>query len=514
MVIACPNCKRKYQIDTSRIPIGGTSFTCWSCRAVVSVDPVGAAMKSSDDTHDATASPAPETADATGSTTAPSSIPLSAMRFFESLAAEASLNKQMADRSPRTADAEPAPPDSAPSPASTPLQASEPLAAPPEPLASATRTAEIASEPPTPRIASVTIDLLKGDDVLDLPPVVPAVALPADEPGRVLDIDLVPQPTADETPETPETPETLEFAPFDVPPLVPAPSRSGATKFFASEPISPPPPAPEPPAPEPPTPERVAAEPLLEAAKPDLASPPPVPPMPPVRPAPRPRATPAPIPLPVPAEAPAPPPERLDPRVIHTAPTLVVPAPVVPPAEMASPPAAWVAPVVEPPKGRSGRGLLVWALLAVFVVVASVVLILKFYTRGNGTTARTPTAATQKPAPAPAPTPPETAVATQPAPPAPQPSPPPAASAPSGTGVFTIQVRSSPNEADAKAAAAALASAGFDAYVMRADLGARGIWYRVRVGRFGTRDEARQAVAKLHANGRATDAIIEAYEAP
>jgi hypothetical protein len=65
-----------------------------------------------------------------------------------------------------------------------------------------------------------------------------------------------------------------------------------------------------------------------------------------------------------------------------------------------------------------------------------------------------------------------------------------------------------------RAAAAALASAGFDAYVVRADLGKRGVWYRVRVGRFATRDEARAAAAKLRGSGRAGNAIIQTYDAP
>ena len=59
-----------------------------------------------------------------------------------------------------------------------------------------------------------------------------------------------------------------------------------------------------------------------------------------------------------------------------------------------------------------------------------------------------------------------------------------------------------------------LKGAGFDAYVARADLGARGVWYRVRVGRYASREEAQRAVAKLRGSGRASDAIIQAYDGP
>jgi cell division septation protein DedD len=75
-------------------------------------------------------------------------------------------------------------------------------------------------------------------------------------------------------------------------------------------------------------------------------------------------------------------------------------------------------------------------------------------------------------------------------------------------------VQSSQGEAEARAAADALKAAGFDAYLMRADLGNRGVWYRVRVGRFASREEARQTAAKLRGSGRASAAIVQAYEEP
>ena len=39
---------------------------------------------------------------------------------------------------------------------------------------------------------------------------------------------------------------------------------------------------------------------------------------------------------------------------------------------------------------------------------------------------------------------------------------------------------------------------GHDAFVEQADLGRRGIWYRVKVGRFKARAEAEQLRKKIH----------------
>lgn len=87
---------------------------------------------------------------------------------------------------------------------------------------------------------------------------------------------------------------------------------------------------------------------------------------------------------------------------------------------------------------------------------------------------------------------------------------PPVSSKPAAdTGGFTIQVRSSPNEADAKQFADSLKSAGFDAYVMRADLGGKGVWFRVRVGRFQSREEAQREMGKLRSH--AGTAIIQPF---
>lgn len=70
------------------------------------------------------------------------------------------------------------------------------------------------------------------------------------------------------------------------------------------------------------------------------------------------------------------------------------------------------------------------------------------------------------------------------------------AKAPSGTGKFTVQVSSWTSTADADRAVSRWKQAGFDAYVVEAFVNGR-TWYRVRVGRYTTMDEARQAAEQI-----------------
>lgn len=67
----------------------------------------------------------------------------------------------------------------------------------------------------------------------------------------------------------------------------------------------------------------------------------------------------------------------------------------------------------------------------------------------------------------------------------------------SAYGFYTIQVSSWRTQGKARAEAARLTSAGLEAYVQRADLGAKGVWYRVRVGRYPALSEAQQAAEAL-----------------
>jgi cell division septation protein DedD len=213
---------------------------------------------------------------------------------------------------------------------------------------------------------------------------------------------------------------------------------------------------------------------------------------------------------------PPPPPE---PVVEAPPPPLPFPRPAAEtPAEVAQ--RAWVAPAVEEqPETRRRSWIPVVAAVAIvgLAIGAAVYWLsprsLDTAPRGAGQASVESARSESTPPPASAP-PAEPPATGSPEPPA-QPATPPAAPAAESTDArFTIQLRSSPQEADSRSYADTLRAAGFDAYVARADLGARGTWYRVRVGRYGSRAEAQQAVAKLRASGSARDAIVVAYEAP
>ncbi|MBL8149739.1 MAG: zinc-ribbon domain-containing protein [Blastocatellia bacterium] len=68
-------------------------------------------------------------------------------------------------------------------------------------------------------------------------------------------------------------------------------------------------------------------------------------------------------------------------------------------------------------------------------------------------------------------------------------------------GKYTVQAGASPSEAEAKSLSNRLKSLGIDSYVIRADLGNKGIWYRVRTGGFQTQEEARKVLEKLNQKG-------------
>ncbi|MEE9214572.1 MAG: SPOR domain-containing protein [Thermodesulfobacteriota bacterium] len=55
---------------------------------------------------------------------------------------------------------------------------------------------------------------------------------------------------------------------------------------------------------------------------------------------------------------------------------------------------------------------------------------------------------------------------------------------------YTVQVASFRNRIEANRLTASLIAKDYDAYVMVSDLGEKGIWYRVRIGRFDSEDEA------------------------
>ncbi|MFL6276406.1 MAG: SPOR domain-containing protein [Blastocatellia bacterium] len=158
------------------------------------------------------------------------------------------------------------------------------------------------------------------------------------------------------------------------------------------------------------------------------------------------------------------------------------------------------------------------ALLVLAVAVAAYFLFIK--PRGNAPQAGIQEPLTVPVAPLPAP-PAQTAPETSSAPASVQQEVPPA---PAGQTIdsqskHTLQVMASPNEGEATSLAARLKSAGLPAYVVRADLGSRGLWYRVRIGGFATNEEAQRFAAEARSRAAAAGVPIKelqvtAYDKP
>jgi cell division septation protein DedD len=85
-------------------------------------------------------------------------------------------------------------------------------------------------------------------------------------------------------------------------------------------------------------------------------------------------------------------------------------------------------------------------------------------------------------------------------------------------GKFSLQAASFPNAVGANEFAEKLHRAGVPAYVVSADIPGKGRWFRVRVGRFGTRDEATRfagdARLRAKAAGLALQLVPCDYETP
>ena len=107
---------------------------------------------------------------------------------------------------------------------------------------------------------------------------------------------------------------------------------------------------------------------------------------------------------------------------------------------------------------------------------------------GTGPEVRPPVGAQQTPAASVAP--PRTSQSTTSTPP------PPLSIATSATGDYTVQVSAWMTQQKADAEAAKLSAAGYTAFVEDAYVGG-GNWYRVRVGRYASVEEAQQAAAQL-----------------
>lgn len=67
-----------------------------------------------------------------------------------------------------------------------------------------------------------------------------------------------------------------------------------------------------------------------------------------------------------------------------------------------------------------------------------------------------------------------------------------------GTKVYTIQVASFKTEDRAKKSLQGLKEKGFSsAYIMSKNLGAKGVWYRIYVGKFNTKAKAKETLVKV-----------------
>ena len=92
------------------------------------------------------------------------------------------------------------------------------------------------------------------------------------------------------------------------------------------------------------------------------------------------------------------------------------------------------------------------------------------------------------------------AVATEPPSPASKPTPKPVAEAPpkaSSSGAYVVQVLATKDQAEAKRLAEKLRGKGYAAASERADLGAKGVWYRVTTGPYADQAAAAKAAGQL-----------------
>lgn len=203
MLIACPKCQRKYQIDTSRIPAGGTTFTCWTCRASVPVMREGMETTPPEP-------PKPVSGPEAG-------VPGSAMRFFESLADEAKTRRTTAPLAK--------PEDEARAP--EPPRHSGPLWPPrqPEPPRPAPQT-RIQAAPVAAIATGAAIDFDASDNILDIPSFTSRTAAPAPVTDSILELpvsvtgslpELEPEPEPEPEPEvlivTPEESSAPRYEP-------------------------------------------------------------------------------------------------------------------------------------------------------------------------------------------------------------------------------------------------------------------------------------------------------------
>jgi cell division septation protein DedD len=83
---------------------------------------------------------------------------------------------------------------------------------------------------------------------------------------------------------------------------------------------------------------------------------------------------------------------------------------------------------------------------------------------------------------------------------------------PKSGGGFTVQVASYRDRKDAEELAQRLTRKGYQAFVAEAEIPGKGKWYRVRVGRFGTRKEAASFGESLKRKERSLKSVYVAED--
>ncbi len=79
---------------------------------------------------------------------------------------------------------------------------------------------------------------------------------------------------------------------------------------------------------------------------------------------------------------------------------------------------------------------------------------------------------------------------------------------------YTVQIEATPDQVVAEERVGQLKAQGLEAYWIKSNVPGKGVFFRVRIGRFATKAAARQYGERLRQQGRITDYFVVEYEAP
>ncbi len=79
---------------------------------------------------------------------------------------------------------------------------------------------------------------------------------------------------------------------------------------------------------------------------------------------------------------------------------------------------------------------------------------------------------------------------------------------------YTVQIEATPDQLVAEERVEQLKAQGLEAYWIKSNVPDKGVFFRVRIGRFATKADARQYAERLRQQGRITDYFVTEYEAP